>query len=88
MDAHDLRQKRLLETASDLAKASRPEHDRETAEPMPVQDAVEGDFWQMPIEGRKKAINKAKMASYEDMMNRSLSDPSFTNRTCVMARRI
>ena len=42
---------------------------------MPVQGAVEGDFWQMPIEGRKKAINKAKMAIYEDMMSRMLRDP-------------
>ena len=62
MDTHDLRQKRLLETASKLAKASRPEHDRETAELVPDQNVVGGDFWQMPIEGRKKAINKAKMA--------------------------
>ena len=70
-----MRQKRLLETASDLAKASRHEHDRETAEPMPKQDAVEGDFWQMPIEGRKKAINKAKMAIREEMMNRITGHP-------------
>ena len=32
MDTHDLRQKRLLETAADLAKASSPEHERETVE--------------------------------------------------------
>ena len=60
MDAHDMRQKRLLETASDLAKASRTEHDRETAEPKQDQDAVEGNFWQMPAEGKRKAIAKAK----------------------------
>ena len=62
MDTHDLRQKRLLETAADPAKASCPEHERETAERVPNPNVVEGDFWQMPIEGRKKAINKAKMA--------------------------
>ena len=65
MDTHDLRQKRLLETASDLAKASCPEHERETVEHVPDPNVVGGDFWQMPIEGRKKATNKAKMAIYE-----------------------
>ena len=75
MDTHDFRQKRLLETATDLAKASCPEHERETVEHVPDPNVVGGDFWQMPIEGRKKAINKAKMAIREDMMSRMLRDP-------------
>ena len=75
MDTHDLRQKRLLETASDLAKASRPEHERETAEPNQDQDAVEGNFWQMPIEGKKKAIAKAKTAMREILENRLTNNP-------------
>ena len=62
MDTHDMRQKRLLETASDLVKASRTENHRETAEPKQDQNAVEGNFWQMPAEGKKKAIAKAKTA--------------------------
>ena len=75
MDTHDMSQKHLLETASDLAKASCDEDDRETPELMPMIDVVEECFWQMPIEGRKKAIHKAKMAIHEEMMSRITSHP-------------
>ena len=42
---------------------------------MPDPNVVGGDFWQMPIEGRKKAIHKAKMAVHEEMMSRIISHP-------------
>ena len=75
MDTHDMRQKRLLETASDLAKASRAEHDRETAEPKQDQDAVEGNFWQMPADNKRKAIAKAKTAIREVLVDKLANNP-------------
>ena len=62
MDTYDLHQKRMLETANALGKPISLPSDEEIPEHMPAIDIVEERFWQMPIEGRKKAINNAKMA--------------------------
>ena len=75
MDTHDMRQKRLLKTASDLGKASRAEHDRDTVEPEQDQVAAEGDFWQMSAKDKRKAIAKAKAAVKEELMTRLENPP-------------
>ncbi len=87
MDTHDIRQKRLLETASGLAKASRAEHDRETAESKQDQDALEGNFWQMPADGKRKAIAKAKTAITEKLMNQLVNHPGQSSTTWVPENR-
>ena len=75
MDTYDLHQKRMLETANALGKPISLPSDEETLEYVPDPSVVGGDFWQLPLEGRKKAINKAKMAMRENLMSRLLRDP-------------
>ena len=87
MDTHDMGQKRLLETASDLVKASRDEHDRETAEPKQDQDAVEGNFWQIPADGKRKAIAEARTAITEVLVNQLVNPPGQSSTTWVPENR-